>query len=82
MRLTIKTKLAAVFGVVVALSAGSMFIALQNLGELNTELETIGNVRSANRDADEPVKPRVAYPRPDPDHRSRGKGRIRHLDPQ
>ncbi|UYQ72051.1 methyl-accepting chemotaxis protein [Pelagibacterium flavum] len=48
MRLTIKTKLAAVFGVVVALSAGSMFIALQNLGQLNTELETIVNVRSAN----------------------------------
>ncbi|MBE0579155.1 methyl-accepting chemotaxis protein [Devosia sp.] len=48
MRLTIKTKLAAVFTVVVALSAGSMFIALQNLGSLNTELETIVNVRSAN----------------------------------
>ena len=48
MRLTIKTKLASVFGVVVALSAGSMFIALQNLGSLNTELETIVNVRSAN----------------------------------
>ncbi|MBU1334612.1 MAG: MCP four helix bundle domain-containing protein [Alphaproteobacteria bacterium] len=48
MRLTIKTKLAAVFGVVVALSAGSMFVALQNLGSLNSELETIVNVRSAN----------------------------------
>ncbi|MHA6297039.1 HAMP domain-containing methyl-accepting chemotaxis protein [Devosia sp. CAU 1758] len=48
MRLTIKTKLAAVFGVVVALSAGSMFIALQNLGQLNQELETIVEVRSAN----------------------------------
>jgi methyl-accepting chemotaxis protein len=47
-RLTIKTKLAAVFGVVVALSAGSMFIALQNLGQLNQELETIVEVRSAN----------------------------------
>jgi methyl-accepting chemotaxis protein len=47
-RLTIKTKLAAVFGVVVALSAGSMFIALQNLGTLNNELETIVEVRSAN----------------------------------
>jgi methyl-accepting chemotaxis protein len=47
-RLTIKTKLAAVFGVVVALSAGSMFIALQNLGTLNQELETIVEVRSAN----------------------------------
>ncbi|MBB4052798.1 methyl-accepting chemotaxis protein [Devosia subaequoris] len=48
MRLTIKTKLAAVFGVVVALSAGSMFIALQNLGQLNQELETIVEVRAAN----------------------------------
>ena len=48
MRLTIKTKLAVVFGVVVALSAGSMFIALQNLGSLNAELETIVRVRSAN----------------------------------
>jgi methyl-accepting chemotaxis protein len=47
-RLTIKTKLAAVFGVVVALSAGSMFIALQNLGTINHELETIVEVRSAN----------------------------------
>ena len=48
MRLTIKTKLAAVFGVVVALSAGSMFIALQNLGQLNHELETTIEIRSAN----------------------------------
>jgi methyl-accepting chemotaxis protein len=47
-RLTIKTKLAAVFGVVVALSAGSMFIALQNLGQLNSELEKIVEIRSAN----------------------------------
>jgi methyl-accepting chemotaxis protein len=47
-RLTIKAKLAAVFGVVVALSAGSMFIALQNLGQLNHELETTIEVRSAN----------------------------------
>jgi methyl-accepting chemotaxis protein len=35
MRLTIKVKLAATFAVVVALSAVSMFIALQNLGNLN-----------------------------------------------
>jgi methyl-accepting chemotaxis protein len=35
MRLTIKVKLAATFAVVVALSALSMFIALQNLGNLN-----------------------------------------------
>lgn len=48
MRLNIKTKLAAVFGVVVALSAGSMFIALQNLGQLNQELETTIEVHSAN----------------------------------
>ena len=48
MRLTIKAKLAAVFGVVVALSAGSMVIALQNLGQLNHELETTIEVRSAN----------------------------------
>ena len=48
MRFTIKTKLAAVFGVVIALSAGSMYIALQNLGQLNQELETIATVHSAN----------------------------------
>ncbi|WIJ24765.1 methyl-accepting chemotaxis protein [Devosia sp. RR2S18] len=48
MRLTIKTKLAAVFTVVVAMSAGSMFVALQNLGALNEKLETIVNVRAAN----------------------------------
>lgn len=48
MRLTIKTKLAAVFTVVVAMSAGSMFIALQNIGALNEKLETIVNVRAAN----------------------------------
>ena len=41
MRLTIKTKLAAVFTVVVALSGASMFIALQNLGQLNDNLEHI-----------------------------------------
>lgn len=43
MRLTIKTKLAAVFGVVVALSGASMFLALQNLGHLNQTLEGIVN---------------------------------------
>jgi len=47
-RLTIKTKLAAVFTVVVALSAGSMFFALQNLGKLNESLGTIVDVRVAN----------------------------------
>ena len=34
MRITIKAKLAATFAVVVALSAGGMFIAIQNLGNL------------------------------------------------
>lgn len=41
MRLTIKTKLAAVFTVVVALSGASMFVALQNLSQLNDSLEHI-----------------------------------------
>ena len=41
MRLTIKTKLAATFVVIVALSGASMFIALQNLGQLNDTLERI-----------------------------------------
>ncbi|MBD8065811.1 HAMP domain-containing protein [Devosia sp. PTR5] len=48
MRLTIKTKLAAVFTTVVALSGVSMFIAVQNLDALNSELQTIVDVRSAN----------------------------------
>lgn len=48
MRLTIKTKLAAVFTIVVALSAGSMFTALQNLGTLNDKLQNIAEVRAAN----------------------------------
>ena len=39
MRLTIKAKLAAVFGVVIALSAGSMYIALQNLGQGRQHLD-------------------------------------------
>lgn len=47
-RLTIKTKLAAVFTIVVAISAGSMFTALQNLATLNDELQTIADVRAAN----------------------------------
>lgn len=47
-RLTIKTKLAAVFTVVVALSAGSMFTALQNLGALNDKLHTIADDRAVN----------------------------------
>ena len=43
MRLTIKTKLAAVFTTVVALSGASMFIALTNLGTINTEMGAIIN---------------------------------------
>ncbi|MFD1254056.1 Methyl-accepting chemotaxis protein I [Devosia equisanguinis] len=43
MRLTIKTKLAAVFTTVVALSGVSMFLALGNLGTLNSEMGTIIN---------------------------------------
>jgi methyl-accepting chemotaxis protein len=42
-RLTIKTKLAAVFTTVVALSGASMFMALSNLGTLNDEMERIIN---------------------------------------
>ena len=48
MRLTIKTKLAAVFTVVVALSGGSMFMAVQSLGKLHDSLVTIVDVRAAN----------------------------------
>ncbi|SFV38356.1 methyl-accepting chemotaxis protein [Devosia crocina] len=43
MRLTIKTKLAAVFTTVVALSGASMFMALGNLGSLNEEMSRIVN---------------------------------------
>ncbi len=48
MRITIKAKLAATFATVVALSAGSMLIAIQNLGNLNDSLNNIVNVRTAN----------------------------------
>ena len=48
MRLTIKAKLAAVFGTVIVMSGISMLIALQNLDKLNQSLDTIVNVRSAN----------------------------------
>ncbi len=41
MRLTIKTKLTATFVVVVALSAASMFFALQNLGSINDSMRNI-----------------------------------------
>jgi len=47
-RLTIKTKLAAVFGAVIVMSGVSMGIALQNLDKLNQSLDTIVNVRAAN----------------------------------
>jgi methyl-accepting chemotaxis protein len=42
-RLTIKTKLAAVFTTVVALSGVSMFMAIQGLGTINDELARIVN---------------------------------------
>ncbi|MBN9314792.1 MAG: methyl-accepting chemotaxis protein [Devosia sp.] len=47
MRLTIKAKLAATFGVVVAMSAGGMFVALQNLGAMNDSFNSTinGNVK-------------------------------------
>ena len=48
MRLTIKTKLAAVFGVITVISGVSMFVALTNLDKLNQSLNTIVNVRVAN----------------------------------
>src|SRR5687767_6203358 len=48
MRVTIKAKLAATFAAVVALSAGSMLIAIQNLGQLNDSLGVIVDVRAAN----------------------------------
>ncbi len=43
MRLTIKTKLTATFVVVVALSAASMFLALQSLGQINQSMDHIIN---------------------------------------
>jgi methyl-accepting chemotaxis protein len=47
-RLTIKAKLAAVFGAIVVMSGVSMFIALQNLDKLNQSLNTIVNERAAS----------------------------------
>ncbi len=41
MKLTLKTKLAGVFTTIVAISGVSMFVAIQSLGNLNTELEKI-----------------------------------------
>ncbi|MDC9823101.1 methyl-accepting chemotaxis protein [Devosia sp. ZB163] len=48
MRLTIKAKLAAVFGAITVMSGVSMFIALQNLDKINQSLDIIVNVQSAN----------------------------------
>ncbi|MHA6692389.1 methyl-accepting chemotaxis protein [Devosia sp. A449] len=48
MRLTIKTKLAATFAVVVAMSAGAMALSIQNLGQINDSLDTIVNVQATN----------------------------------
>ncbi|MDB5563284.1 MAG: uncharacterized protein JWN11_2702, partial [Hyphomicrobiales bacterium] len=47
MRLTLKVKLAATFIVVVAMSAGSIFLAIQNLGSLDDSFNTVmnGNVK-------------------------------------
>jgi len=40
-RLTLKVKLAATFAVVVAMSAGSMYLAIQNMGSIKTSLDGI-----------------------------------------
>ena len=47
MRLTLKVKLGATFATIVVLSGVSMFVAIQNLGYLNSELNKIvdGNVQ-------------------------------------
>ena len=47
MRLTLKLKLGLTFATVVAMSAGSMFLAIQNLGDINGGLKGIvdGNVQ-------------------------------------
>ena len=47
MRLTIKTKLIATFSTVILLSGVSMFVAVQNLGHLNTTTERLVNGRTA-----------------------------------
>ena len=44
MRLTIKTKLSVVFATLVVLSGASMYMAIQNLGALNTAMEKYGFV--------------------------------------
>ena len=47
MRLTLKAKLAATFAVVVAMSAGGMYPAIQNLGALDESFNNAvnGNVK-------------------------------------
>ena len=54
MRLTIKTKLTATFAVVVALSAASMFMAIDNLGKLDQSFTAAidGNVKRITLAAD------------------------------
>jgi len=53
-RLTIKTKLATVFTVVVAMSAVGMFMGIQNLGALSESMEALvsGNVQRVQTAAD------------------------------
>ncbi|KKB84169.1 hypothetical protein VW29_11795 [Devosia limi DSM 17137] len=48
MRLTIKTKLAATFAVVVAMSAGAMVLSIQSLGQINDSLNDIVNVQATS----------------------------------
>src|SRR3569623_635002 len=54
MRLTIKTKLAATFVVVVAMAASGMYIAIQNLGSLNDSFNNAvnGNVKRIGLEQD------------------------------
>jgi methyl-accepting chemotaxis protein len=54
MRLTLKVKLAATFAIVVAMSAGGMFLAIQNLGALDASFNQAmnGNVKRIGLTAD------------------------------
>jgi len=47
MRLTIKTKLVATFSTVILLSGVSMFVAVQNLAQLNDTMDNLVNSRAA-----------------------------------
>src|SRR5690606_21529781 len=47
MRLTIKSKLIGTFSAVILLSGVSMFVAVQNLAQLNTTTERLVNGRTA-----------------------------------